>query len=96
MLTESTKSALRTLAFVNDLDLNVYENNHGKESLTFDFKNSLKANQCHIVEYVHRGQDMFVVQFRKDDKLVYESVIKPQEFDDVFEKVTGIYLTYLQ
>ena len=96
MLNESTKSALKTLAFVNDLDLNIYENNHGKKSLTFDFKNSLKANQCHIVEYVYRNKDMFVVQFKKDDKLVYESVIKPQEFEKVFENITGIYLSYLQ
>jgi hypothetical protein len=93
ILGESTR-ALRVLAGVNEIK----ESNTGK-SIEFDFKNSLKANYCQIVEY----HDKYIMQLRKKytydgkdyNQLVYESVIREQEIQDTFEAQTGIYLSYL-
>ena len=68
--------------------------------IKFTFENSLQANQCQIIKYHNR----IIVEFRKKtdnliegkvDRLVFEDVIKPQEFQTVFESVTGVYLSYL-
>ena len=98
MLTENTSSALKTLAFVNEVDL-IPTKKEGREVISFDFSNSLKADHCDIVEYNIQGykglKERYIVQFKKNDKLINESIIKPQEFNNVFQKVTGIYLNYL-
>ena len=86
---------LETLAGVNEDDIQILEN-----GVRFTFERSLNANQCMVVSYM----DNVIIEFRKKtdnliegkmDKLVYEDVIKESEFSDVFEKVTGIYLSYL-
>ena len=94
MLNENTLNSLKTLG-------NVKEITENKKGLEFYFENSLKANVCKLYQY----QDRYIIQLRKtsknplteqeEDKLVYESIIKEQEFVDVFEKVTGIYLSGL-
>jgi len=87
---------LETLAGVNESDITI-----GDNGIKFVFERSLKANFCRVVRY----HDNVIVEFRKKtdnllegkmDQLVYENVIKAQEFSDVFESVTGIYLSYLK
>lgn len=86
---------LETLADLKEEDIKILDN-----GFKFTFERSLKANFCRVVRY----HDQVIVEFRKKadnliegsyDKLVFESVIKPAEFSDVFQKVTGIYLDYI-
>ena len=86
---------LKTLADVNEEDIQILDN-----GFRFTFERSLKTNFCRVVRY----HDKVIVEFRKrtdnliegkNDKLVYENVIKPEEFSDVFQNVTGIYLDYV-
>ena len=86
---------LETLAGVNEDEIQILDN-----GFKFTFERSLNANQCMVVSYM----DDVIVEFRKKtdnmlegkmDKLVFEDVIKEAQFSDVFEKVTGIYLSYL-
>ena len=86
---------LETLAGVQEQDIKILDN-----GFKFQFERSLKANFCRVVRY----HDNVIVEFRKQtnnliegkqDILVYEASIKPQEFSNVFENVTGIYLSYI-
>ena len=86
---------LKTLAGVNEEDIQILDN-----GFRFTFERSLKTNFCRVVRY----HDNVIVEFRKrtdnliegkNDKLVFENVIKPEEFSDVFQNVTGIYLDYV-
>ena len=86
---------LKTLANVNEEDIEILDN-----GFRFTFERSLKTNFCRVVRY----HDKVIVEFRKRtnnliegkyDRLVYESVINPSEFSDVFQNVTGIYLDYV-
>ena len=94
-LNEKMKTNLETLA-------GVYEEDYTKtdRGIKFSFKNSLQANFCHIVEY----HDKYIVEFRKiaDNPiegsyniLVSEDIIEPENLQEHFENVTGIYLSYL-
>ncbi len=97
ILNEKTKNALELLAGVTEIT----ETQGSRKGIEFNFKNSLKANFVKIVEY----QDKYIIQFRKidtdpftgksRDKLVFESIVKEQEIQDVFEKQTGIYISGL-
>jgi hypothetical protein len=95
MLNESTKNSLKILGGVQDFT----ETIGSRKGIEFSFNNSLKSNYCKLIEY----QDRYIIQLRKistdpftqeeKDRLVYESIIKEQEFNEVFEKETGIYLS---
>ena len=95
VLDDKLLKTLETLASVNEDDIKILDN-----GFKFTFERSLSANQCMVVSYM----DKVIVEFRKKtdnllegkmDKLVFEDVITPQEFSDIFEKVTGIYLSYI-
>jgi hypothetical protein len=91
ILTESTKSALERLAGVTEIKEEIWD----REVLSFNFKNSLKADSVKVVEY-KTHPNHYIIEFRKDKKLIHESIIKsPQEFIDRFENVTGIYISYI-
>ena len=86
---------LETLAGVTEDEIKILDN-----GFKFQFERSLVANRCMVVSYM----DKLIVEFRKKssnliegeiDRLVFEDVIKAEEFSDVFEKVTGIYLSYI-
>ncbi len=86
---------LETLAGVTEDKIEITE-----RGFKFEFKNSLVANQCRVVRY----HDKVIIEMRRKndnliegtyDKLVFEDVIKPQEFKEVFETVSQIYLSYL-
>ena len=101
MLNESTKNSLKILGGVQDFT----ETIGSRKGIEFSFNNSLKSNYCKLIEYKGSGQDQdrYIIQLRKiskdpftqeeKDRLVYESIIKEQEFNEVFEKETGIYLS---
>ena len=107
ILTETTKNSLKILGAVQESD--IVETIGSRKGIEFNFKNSLRSNYCKMVEYrgsrVH-GNDMYIIQLRKKSKdpftneekneLVYESVIKKDEFPEVFERQTGIYLSMYQ
>jgi len=85
---------LETFANLSEEDITITEN-----GFKFEFDRSLKANFCRVVRY----HDNVIVEFRNRtdnliegtmDTLVSEKIIKPQEFKDVFEDVTGIYLSW--
>ena len=93
--------SLKTLAGVTEIN----ETFGNRKGIEFNFNNSLKSNYCKLVEYNVNNQEMFIIQLRKQgtdyngneyDKLVFESVIKEQEFKDIFEKQTGIYISALE
>jgi len=86
---------LATLANVQEEDIQILEN-----GFKFSFDRSLVANKCKVVRY----HDKVILEFRKVtdnllegtmDRLVFEDVIKVEEFKDIFERVTGIYLSYI-
>ena len=88
-------SSLKTLANLDEGDIR-FSNN----GFNFTFERSLKCNYVRLVE----KNNNVIVEFRnkqddpingKKDYLVYEKIIKPQEFKDVFENVSGIYLSYV-
>ncbi len=95
VLTQELKNKLETLAGVTESDITITE-----RGFKFPFKNSLVANQCRVVKY-HNG---IILEMRKEsdnliegttNKLVFEDVIKNNEFLEVFENVTSIYLSYV-
>ncbi len=92
ILNENQKKSLELLAGVQE----IIETQGSRNGIEFNFKNSLKANFCKLVEY----QDKYIIQLRKitenGDKLVFESVIKEGEFSEVFQKQTGISIDYYQ
>ena len=86
---------LETYANVTHDDITIGTNN-----VKFAFEDSLKANKCQVVKY----HDKYIVEFRKVtdnllegkmDQLVFEDVISASEFMDVFEHVTGIYVSWV-
>ena len=86
---------LETLADVTEDKITITET-----GFKLDFDRSTATNFCRVVRY----HDNIIVEFRNItdnliqgtmDQLVFEQVIKPQEFSDVFQKVTGIYLDYI-
>ena len=87
--------SLKTLANLDENDITFSDN-----GFNFTFERSLKCNYVRLVE----KNNHIIVEFRnkkddpingKKDYLVYENVIKPQQFKDVFENVSGIYLSYI-
>ena len=100
ILSENTKKSLEKLAGVEDF--NTTGGIYGRVGIEFDFKNSQKANFAKIVEY----QDRYIIQLRKrgkdpltneeTDKLVFEDIVKESEIPEVFEKRTGISISYYQ
>jgi len=96
MINELNENVINALEILGKATLN-----ETRQGFEFQFENSNKCNYCKVVKY----HNSFIIQFRKRgndnftnesyDKLVYEKVIKPQEFVNVFEKVTGIYLSGL-
>ncbi len=94
-ISEKTQNRLETLAGVKE-DSYV----ETEKGVKFGFKNSLVANYCNIVSY----HDKVIVEFRKQsdniiegtyDKLVSEEVIEINEFQEHFENITAIYLSYI-
>ena len=94
-ISEDVQSKLETMAGVKTSSYTMTD-----RGIKFTFENSLQANQCQIIKY----HDRFIIEFRKKtdsimegkmDQLVFEDVIKPAEFQQVFENVTGIYLSFL-
>jgi hypothetical protein len=68
----------------------------GENKVSFVFERSAICNRCAI----HNINGKYIVEFRKVtdnllegkiDRLVNEMEIKPEDFKDVFEQVTGIY-----
>ena len=95
VLSKKLLKNLETLANVQEADIKILPN-----GFKFTFERSQVANHCMVVSYM----DKVIVEFRRKtdnlmegqmDRLVYEDVIKEAEFSDVFEKVTGIYLSYI-
>ncbi len=95
LISEDLKSKLQVLAGVNEEDYNYTD-----RGIKFEFKNSLNANFCQIVEY----HDKIIIELRKKannlvegeyNKLVYEDIIDPRDLSDVFQQRTGIYLDYI-
>jgi len=95
ILDKKTLKTLETLAGVNEDEIKILPN-----GFKFTFERSQVANHCMVVSYM----DKVIVEFRKKtnnllegqmDQLVFEDVIKPAEFSDIFERVTGIYLSYI-
>ncbi len=95
IIPEKMKMALEALAGVKNEDIE-----YTSRGLRFNFSNSLVANYCQIIEY----HDDYLVEFRKksdniiegtSNLLVSEKIIKPQELQDHFENLTGIYLSYI-
>lgn len=95
ILPETMVESLKTLANLDESAI-VYTS----RGLKFTFENSLRANYCQIIEY----HDGYIVELRKktdniiegkQNLLVSEAIIKPQELQSHFEDKTGIYLSYL-
>lgn len=95
LISEKTKDLLETLAGVKEDDYCITE-----RGVKFEFANSLRANQCQIIEY----HNNYLVEFRKVasnliegnyNKLISERVIPKEDFQEYFESETGIYLSYL-
>ena len=95
VLDPTLMKTLETLAAVNEEDIKILDN-----GFKFQFERSLVANHCMVVKYM----DKLIVEFRKKtdgiiegktDRLVFEDTIKAKEFGDVFERVTGIYISYI-
>jgi len=89
---KGTLRKLKMLAGVQDYNIT-------ERSLSFDFKNSLRANYCRITKY----HDKVILELRKKadnilegkyNKLVFEKIIDINDFEEVFENQTGIYLSY--
>ena len=87
--------SLETLADVSEDKITITET-----GFKFNFDRSPSANFCRVVRY----HDNLIVEFRlvtdnliqgTMDQLVFEQVIKAQEFSDVFQQVSGIYLDYI-
>ncbi len=94
-ISEDVQDKLKLLAGVNE-DSYILSD----RGVKFTFENSLQANQCQLIMY----HDKFIVEFRKKtnnilegtmDQLVFEDVIKPEQFLEMFESKTGIYLSFL-
>jgi hypoxanthine-guanine phosphoribosyltransferase len=94
-INEDVQSKLSLLAGVNE---DSYE--FSERGIRFTFENSLQANQCQLIKY----HDKYIVEFRKKtdnllegkmDVLVFEDVIDPRKFQEIFENVTGIYLSFM-
>ena len=94
-ISSDVQSKLALLARVSEDSYEITE-----RGIRFTFENSLQSNQCQIINY----HDKFIVEFRKKtdnmlegkmNQLVFEDVIRPSDFQTVFESVTGIYLSYL-
>jgi hypothetical protein len=107
VLNEETKNTLQILAGVSEKDIT--ETIGSRAGIEFNFNNSLRANYCKMVEYKGskvQGNDTYIIQLRKiskdpftnqdKDELVYESIIKKDEFQEVFERQTGKYLSMYQ
>jgi len=86
---------LKTLANLKEENITFLD-----KGFKFVFERSLIANQCMVVKYM----DGYIVEFRKKtdnliegktDKLIFERVIKKEEFSDTFQRITGIYLDYI-
>jgi len=95
VLDKKTLKNLETLAGVNEEDIEIFDN-----GFKFQFERSLRANRCKVIKY----HDKIILEFRKVasgliegnyDRLVYENVINPSEFQEVFEYQTSIYLSYI-
>jgi len=95
VLDAKTLKTLETLADLKEEDIKILDN-----GFSFQFERSLRANRCKVVRY----HDKVIIEFRKVtdnilegklDKLVFEDVIKEAQFSEVFESVTGIYLSYI-
>ena len=95
IIPEPMKESLKVLAGVNEEDI-IYTS----RGLKFTFENSLRANYCQIIEY----HDNFLVEFRKktdsimegkQNTLVSEEIVKPQELQEHFENKTGIYISFM-
>ena len=89
------RDKLEVLAGVNEDDYNYTE-----RGIKFEFKNSMVANKCQIIEF----HDKILVEFRKEsnnliegtyNKLVSETIIEKHELQEFFESQTGIYLSYI-
>ena len=85
---------LKALADITEDDIKFTNN-----GFSFDFGRSPRANFCRVQE--HNGS--VIMELRKKtegilegtkNQLVFERSIKPQEFNDLFEYQTGIYLSY--
>lgn len=95
ILTQDFRKKLEDLAGVKEEDITITE-----RGFKFSFKNSLQANRFRVIKY----HDNVIVEFRMvtdnliegfADKLVHESVVKPQEVYTKFQDVTNIYLDYV-
>ncbi len=94
-ISEDVQSKLKLLANVSEDSYEITD-----RGIRFTFENSLQANQCQLIKY----HDKFIVEFRKKtdnilegfmNQLVFEDVIREQEFQQIFENKTGIYLSFL-
>jgi hypothetical protein len=95
ILTPDMLKKLSMLAGLDEADIQITD-----RGFKFQFENSLRANQCRVIRY----HNNVIIEFRKQtdnllegksDSLIYEDVIKPENFQEVFEKQTGIYLSAL-
>ena len=95
VLDKSLLKKLETLANLQEGDIKILDN-----GFMFEFDRSLRANRCKVVRY----HDNLIIEFRrvsdnllegKMDRLVFEDVIKESQFSEIFESVTGIYLSYI-
>ena len=95
IMSEEMKSKLEVLAGVNENDYTYTE-----RGIKFNFKNSLRANVCQIIEY----HDKIIVELRRQsdnilegtyNKLVSEKIIDKSELMEHFENETGVYLSYI-
>lgn len=95
IMSEEMKNKLEVLAGVNEEDYTYTE-----RGIKFNFKNSLRANVCQIIEY----HDKIIVELRKEtdnilegtyNKLVSEKIIDKSDLMEHFENMTGIYLSYV-
>ncbi len=96
IITQEMKQALGTLAKVNEDDYKFTP-----RGVEFFFENSLRANRCKVIKY----HNQVIVEFRKitnnplegkQDILLSERIINPDELMDHFETETGIYLNYIE
>lgn len=95
ILTQEFRNKLEVLAGVTEEDITITE-----RGFKFSFKNSLQANKFRVIKY----HDDVIIEFRivtdnliegVTDKLVHESVVKPQDVYTRFQDITNIYLDYV-
>ena len=94
-ISEDVQDKLSMLAGVTEDSYQLSE-----RGIRFTFENSLQANRCQLIRY----HDKLIIELRKETNnliegkmnvLVFEDVIKPDEFQKVFEGKTGIYLSFM-